>query len=121
MSIVLCLTLALGNGACLQVIAWAGMLATRTADQGLSNAVESTFSGKRPCHLCCVVAALDRQDDAGAPPTATKKMVKADLFAPVVAIEVVGWSGKVVRPPMVDHRLPVRLLAPPEPPPPRQG
>ncbi len=118
---VLCLTLALGNGACLQVIAWAGMLAARTADQGLSIAVESTFSGKRPCQLCCVVAALDQQHDAGVPQTAVKKMVKAEAAALLAAVDVVGWSENAVRLRVIDLRLPVMFLAAPEPPPPRQG
>jgi len=39
----------------LQSVAWAAMLAGRTAESGLTDAVRTTFDGRHPCSLCRVV------------------------------------------------------------------
>ena len=41
--------------AALQGAAWAGMLATRVQRTSWAEAVASTFSGTKPCHVCRVV------------------------------------------------------------------
>lgn len=48
----------------LQWVAWSGMLWQRSADQGVSAAVASTFDGEHPCPLCCAVReAREHQPD----------------------------------------------------------
>ncbi len=39
----------------LQVTAWTGMLVARAPQQGVIEAVETTFSGAQPCGLCAAV------------------------------------------------------------------
>jgi hypothetical protein len=39
----------------LQMTAWTGMLAMRAPRLGLVSAVETTFSGEKPCSLCSAV------------------------------------------------------------------
>lgn len=41
-----------GDVAMLQVVAWTGMIVSRTAESGVAAAVESTFDGEHPCPLC---------------------------------------------------------------------
>jgi hypothetical protein len=120
--VILCFALLLGNAACLQVVAWVGMVATRTVEQGLPAAVESTFSGKRPCQMCRVVVALERQGDAARDPSPSmKKTMKIDLVQPVVAVLVHGWSEYTRQPFPVDQRMPRAPVVAPELPPPRRA
>ncbi len=41
-----------GDVAMLQVVAWTGMIVSRTAGRGVAAALESTFDGEHPCPLC---------------------------------------------------------------------
>lgn len=56
-----CLHLVGGPVAVLQVVAWAGMLARYTAEDGLVQGVTDTFSGERPCSLCLKVRDMERE------------------------------------------------------------
>jgi hypothetical protein len=67
------LRLAGGDLLVLQVTAWGSMLATRTAEQGLSEAVKTTFDGDHPCRLCTMVQeAATGEEKAPAKPTPVK-------------------------------------------------
>jgi hypothetical protein len=46
-----------GDLAMLQVVAWTGMIVTRTADRGVAAAVQSTLDGDEPCPLCKAIKA----------------------------------------------------------------
>ncbi len=47
----------------LQMTAWSSMLLSRAPDQGIEQAIESTFSGEEPCCLCKVVAEQSEQPE----------------------------------------------------------
>ncbi|MBN8526045.1 MAG: hypothetical protein J0M02_11980 [Planctomycetes bacterium] len=61
----LVLFLIVGNAAVVQVVAWAGMIAVRSAESGVAAAVASTFSGAAPCRLCRAAAAMERPQGIG--------------------------------------------------------
>lgn len=63
-----CLHLVGGPYSFLQVCAWAGMLVSYSQDGGVIQAVTDTFSGEKPCKLCCkIAAARDSDKEAPAP------------------------------------------------------
>ncbi|MEO8614328.1 MAG: hypothetical protein ABI600_04245, partial [Luteolibacter sp.] len=45
-----------GPYAAMQVYAWAGMLVSYSQDGGIVKAAKETFSGEKPCALCCKIA-----------------------------------------------------------------
>lgn len=58
MRLTLVISVLYGTGAhwaTLQGVAWAGMLATRVNESSWADAVKSTFSGEKPCHVCKIV------------------------------------------------------------------
>ena len=64
-----------------QTWAWMSMMSERAPEQGVSAALESTFSGNAPCSMCCAIE-KERQDKQGdAPIPETKPTVK---FAPAM-------------------------------------
>jgi len=40
----------------LQLVAWTGMLATYSMEDGIAKGVADTFSGERPCTMCIMIA-----------------------------------------------------------------
>jgi hypothetical protein len=56
-----------GDFAVLQVVAWTGMIVTRTAEQGVTAAVASTFDGEHPCPLCKVLDSARSQEQKDTP------------------------------------------------------
>ena len=126
-SLVLLLALLLtgGHTACLQVVAWASMLAVRVPQTSLITAVDSTFGGDAPCGLCRVVAELKAAEDGdcspGIPPGTDKKTDKRMDSLRSGAMPKPGTLallGPAVGPPPVRVPLAGSLPAP-EPPPPR--
>ena len=119
---VLLLLLASGQTATLQLVAWSGMLVSRVGDEGLGGAISSTFSGERPCALCCAIREDDGEDRAPGPQPQRKAASDAGKDkAPL-------WTASWPTLPALSQRLPVRparqsplsgLTPTPEPPPPR--
>ncbi len=68
-----------GNAAVVQAVAWAGMLAERAGRMEWSAAVDSTFSGTKPCPMCHAAAALR---DEGNPTQPELKQMKKQMLAP---------------------------------------
>ena len=56
-----------GDFAVLQIVAWTGMIVTRTAEKGVAAAVESTFDGEHPCPLCKALESATTQDKKETP------------------------------------------------------
>ena len=122
-AVVLVLILMIGHSAGVQLIGWAGMLITRTAERGLSAAIDSTVSGEEPCALCklskTIAAKEQGATDDGKQLPAGKSLKKPD-FAHV------DWyviPTNAVGPAVVPARVVLAFLAlsppAPEPPPPR--
>ncbi|MFD0893665.1 hypothetical protein KBB96_09185 [Luteolibacter ambystomatis] len=55
--------LAGGPYALVQACAWANMLITYSQQDGFAKAAVDTFSGEKPCEMCCKIAEA-KQDDA---------------------------------------------------------
>jgi hypothetical protein len=53
----------------LQLLAWAGMLISYSAEDGLARGLQDTFSGERPCALCQCIDEMEQQEPAPALPT----------------------------------------------------
>ena len=109
----------------LQVYAWANMIVAYSQDDGIAKAARDTFSGEKPCALCCKIASAREADRSGKsdplvplPPDLLSKLVQqmlpmselrlAELFPRDVALP--AFAG----PPGADE--PARA-APPIPPP----
>lgn len=46
----------------MQVYAWAGMLVSYSQNGGIVQAAKDTFSGEKPCALCCKIAAAKKAE-----------------------------------------------------------
>lgn len=83
------LRLAGGDLLVLQVAAWSGMIATRTAEQGLTEAVKTTFDGDHPCRLCSMVKEASSSEEkspatsTGAKTPAKTEFAKLKEFVPM--------------------------------------
>ena len=100
LALLLAILLIGGHAAALQVVAWAGMLASRSQTMSWSTAVSSTFSGAAPCRVCRVVSALTTE----APQAAAAPTVKPDLALP----SVLAW---IMPAPSVTQRCPAAVPA----------
>jgi hypothetical protein len=81
-----CLHLAGGPYSMIQVYAWAGMLVSYSQDGGLINAAKDTFSGDRPCGLCCKIAAAREADqERGQPLVPLSSSLSAKQLGEMIA------------------------------------
>ncbi len=120
-SLILAAMLCGGHAVLLQGVAWAGMLASRTAERGWAKAVASTFSGDELCPLCRAAQALGGDDPA--PGSPERRELRDAVAKPVALITPLtirlldaAAPGQASRPPA-----PFRSVdrAAPEPPPPQ--
>jgi hypothetical protein len=118
----LCLIVALGvlDGHLMlaQTWAWANMVQNRTAEQGVSQALDSTFSGDAPCPMCCAIQNERQKKEKEAPLPELKPSAK---FPPALLTSVALpclQSGTLVPVPLcnVNYFTP-HEEAPPSPPP----
>jgi len=116
----LILLLLAGDGALVQGLGWASMLASRTAALGWSRAVDSTFSGKAPCHLCLASKAL-REQPTPAAPVSDIKLLKTVAVMPTSLPLMPASMTSMCLPPTTVDGLPAGFVRTPEPPPPRHG
>ena len=124
-AVLLVLILMIGHSAGVQLIGWAGMLVSRTAERGLVSAVQSTVSGDEPCALCKLSKTIASKEqgateDGKQLPNPGGKSVKKPDFAHVewylVPTATVGRALVYAR--VLPAFLAMSPLAP-EPPPPR--
>jgi hypothetical protein len=120
LALVLGVLLAGGHLAVLQVVAWAGMIASRSATTSLVEAVETTFDGQHPCSLCQAIRQVhgDAADGKGAPESPPKLLKFTCLIEPLPSpTSSVRVVSRLVAP---DPRVAARDRdAPPTPPPTR--
>ena len=107
----------------LQIVAWTGMLVTRTADRGLTAAIDSTFTGDEPCPLCLAVKAAKNSQlpsPANTPDPLTSPLKLKDLIRsenqiiPLLANSLSLSHAPSAELPSAHH---TRSDAPPVPPP----
>jgi hypothetical protein len=68
-----CLHFVGGPLALLQVIAWGNMIAQYSGESGIIKGVQDTFSGERPCHLCCKISQARDNDPENKKPVIPNK------------------------------------------------
>jgi hypothetical protein len=105
-----CLHLCGGSLGFLQLMAWAGMAVTYTAESGMVEGLKETFDGEHPCPLCVAIAAAEGKEsepgEPGAPlPQSIERLAKqviwlAEASTPLM-LEVV--EGVVVLPEVVER------------------
>ncbi len=61
--LLVCLQLVGGPSSLVQVYAWANMLASYSAESGLVQGTRDTFSGEKPCALCCKLSAIKKTQE----------------------------------------------------------
>lgn len=115
--------LAGGPYALAQVYAWAGMLVSYSQTDGLAKAAVDTFSGDKPCELCCKISEA-KQDDAkkptpGSPELSAAFKLRHDLFPadPIFLKAPVGTDCPVIVPFPPARLAGIGLQAPLLPPP----
>lgn len=112
-----------GDVAMLQVVAWTGMVVSRTAERGLTAAVESTFDGAEPCPLCKAVKAVKQseQEQQPADPESliTKLKLKDMLRSEDLVVKALAAVHLKSPAPAIDSAMRgfTRSYAPPVPPP----
>jgi hypothetical protein len=112
--------LAGGPYALVQTYAWAGMLVSYSKEDGLLKGAKETFSGEKPCALCCKIAEAKKSGGKSneLPVSPTVKLLKEMLPSSPLALSPPRSTEapKVVFPGM---NLPVETggCAPPVPPP----
>jgi hypothetical protein len=57
-----CLHLVAGPYALLQMFAWTTMFIDYSKENGLIQGAKDTFSGEKPCELCCKIKAAEKQE-----------------------------------------------------------
>jgi hypothetical protein len=81
----------------LQGAAWAGMIAARVSESSLADAVRTTLSGEKPCHVCRIVeraSTLERGPSLTPPrPPLHVVAVAAPALTPVAGPASVPPSG----------------------------
>lgn len=108
-----------GHVAVVQMYAWSEMIADRTQERGLVEALESVASGDEPCALCCAIVAELAPAEPTAPAPETVKEPLLPKFVPLgianpelpriaqsgrLAISRTqasyrGWQGEIPTPP----------------------
>ena len=63
----LCLRLVGGDTALLQMVAWTGMVLSRSSQQGVEQVVQDILEGKDPCELCKVLKKSDLHENGEVP------------------------------------------------------
>jgi hypothetical protein len=103
-----------------QTYAWAGMLVSYSQDEGLLKGAQDTFSGEKPCDLCCQIAEAKKADGKSKelPVPASVKLLKEMLPGDPVALRTPRWS-ELPAVTFVALRMPLAkdAAAPPVPPP----
>jgi len=123
LNIAIAVALFFGSGAqwlVLQSVAWTNMLITYSQDAPLSEAIQKTFDGKHPCHLCEHIRDAEKETKKDDATTANS------LFKPFFAMKAGGLpSCLFVTPPhgerhaypSVACRFSSRITEPAAPPP----
>lgn len=80
-----CLHLCGGSLGFLQLMAWAGMAVTYTAESGMVEGLKETFDGEHPCPLCVAIAAAEGKEsepgEPGAPlPQSIERLAKQVIW-----------------------------------------
>jgi len=103
-----------------QVYAWANMIVDYSKESTVKEAITDTFSGEKPCHLCCKIAKAKATEpkETEAPLTAPERPLQ-HLFPPtIVSLKdpiSTTLPSPVFSPP--NHLLSLAPSGPPVPPP----
>jgi len=101
--------------------AWMNMLLDRAPEMGVSGALESTFSGEKPCSRCCAIEKQRQENEEKAPVPELRvvaKYVPATWSYQRLPIPITGAHVAV---PISRNLAPEQRSEPPSLPPPRLG
>ncbi len=97
-----CLQLVGGPYSMMQIYAWAGMLVSYSQDDGIIKAAKETFSGEKPCALCCkITAALKAEHDGKEPRVPFSTSLSAKQLKEMIAtceVQLVFPRSRVLTP-----------------------
>jgi hypothetical protein len=97
-----CLHLTGGPYSLMQGYAWVGMLVSYSQQDGLIKATKDTFSGEKPCELCCKIAdARDSEPETKAP------VAPVSSFSGKLIQEILPPRETVMRPPSATDLPPI--------------
>ncbi|MBC7980516.1 MAG: hypothetical protein H7Y36_08140 [Armatimonadetes bacterium] len=86
--LIACLHLLGGPYALIQICAWGTMLASYSQESGILQGARETFSGERPCKLCCNIAAAKVSDFKSETPQLPEKIRSLKLLQEMLAGEI---------------------------------
>ncbi|HEY1122635.1 MAG TPA: hypothetical protein VGE67_13575 [Haloferula sp.] len=115
--------LAGGPYALVQTYAWAGMLVSYSKEDGLLKGAKETFSGEKPCALCCQIAEAKKSDSDSKsshelPVSPTVKLLKEMLpSSPLALSPPRSTEAPKVMFPGMNVSVETTAFAPPVPPP----
>ena len=107
----------------MQGYAWIGMLVSYSQQDGIVQAAKDTFSGEKPCKLCCKIAEEKKQDRNPKDPVAPASALSAKLVQEMLPARNTFLSppASIDLPPVVfpGVQTPIDILraSPPVPPP----
>lgn len=64
-----------------QVVAWSGMMISYSAESGLAQGMKDTFSGEKPCPLCCAIKKAKEEARKNPLEAPVQPAPRLDLFA----------------------------------------
>ena len=102
-----------GHWALLQSVAWTRMIVERSGGQSFSRAVQTTFDGEHPCHLC---KRISEGKQGERQPEKSPLTVKVDLLCERRIIAIAPPSEPMIFPSSPTEGTP-RAECPPVPPP----
>jgi hypothetical protein len=118
-----CLHMAGGPYSIMQGYAWIGMLVSYSQQDGIIQATKDTFSGEKPCKLCCKIVEEKKQDRNPKDPVAPASTLSAKLVQEMLPARITFLSppASIDLPPVVfpGVQTPIDILraSPPVPPP----
>jgi len=85
-----CLHLIGGPYSVVQIYAWATMLVDYSKEDGFVQAAKDTFSGEKPCALCCKIKASEQQDTKEKSPLAPLSPLSGKLLHEMLPMGVIS-------------------------------
>ena len=107
----------------LQIYAWGTMLADYSQESGILQGARETFSGERPCSLCCKISAATEHElksEKPLPPDKTRSIKFLQEIAPADTQRLAQPRGLAIRAPgncQISNWFEEFVPLPPTPPP----
>jgi hypothetical protein len=87
-----CLHLIGGPYAAIQVIAWSTMLVDYSNQDGFAQGFQDTFSGEKPCALCCKIKAAKQEEGKDSNPLTPATSLSSKMLQEMIPIAEIVLS-----------------------------